>query len=62
MAIELFNKLQPKNADFVTEEEMKEHLDDVLKLYLKAKEDDKSGLCTPCIISAIFVFLYITSV
>ena len=43
MAKELFNMLQPKNADFVTEEEMRERLDGVLKLYLKKKEDDKSG-------------------
>lgn len=35
--------LQPKNADFVSEEEMRERLDDVLKLYLKKKDDDKSG-------------------
>ena len=46
--------LQPKNADFVTEEEMKEHLDGVLKLYLKTKEDDKSGLCTHAFLQFCF--------
>ena len=35
--------LQPENADFVSEGEMRERLDDVLKLYLKKKDDDKSG-------------------
>ena len=35
--------LQPKDPDVVTEDEMKERLDDVLKLYLKKKDDDKSG-------------------
>lgn len=43
MARELYSMLQPKNADFVSEEEMRERLDDVLKLYLKKKDDDKSG-------------------
>ena len=36
--------LQPKNVDFVSEEELRERLDHVLKLYLKKKDDDKSGL------------------
>lgn len=36
--------LQPKNADFVSEEELRERLDHVLELYLKKKDDDKSGL------------------
>ena len=44
VAKELFDMLQPKNADFVTEEEMRERLDDVLTLYLKKKDEDKSGL------------------
>ena len=43
VARELFDMLQPKDPDFVTEDEMKERLDDVLKLYLKKKDDDKSG-------------------
>lgn len=44
VARELFDLLQPKNAEFVTEEEMVERLDDVLRLYLKKKDDDKSGI------------------
>ena len=44
VAKELYNMLQPKNADFVSEEELKECLDHALKLYLKKKDDDKSGL------------------
>ena len=44
VAKELFDLLQPENAEFVTEEEMIERLDDVLRLYLKKKDDDKSGL------------------
>ena len=44
VAKELYNMLQPKNADFVSEEELKERLDHALKLYLKKKDDDKSGL------------------
>ena len=44
VAKELYNMLQPKNADFVAEEELRERLDHVLKLYLKKKDDDKSGL------------------
>lgn len=44
MAKELYNMLQPKNVDFVSEEELRERLDHVLKLYLKKKDDDKSGL------------------
>ena len=35
--------LHPNNPEFVTEEELKEQLDNVLKLYLKKKDDDKSG-------------------
>ncbi|RMX38199.1 hypothetical protein pdam_00003363 [Pocillopora damicornis] len=44
VAKELYNMLQPKNADFVSEEELRERLDHVLKLYLKKKDDDKSGI------------------
>lgn len=40
---ELYSMLQPENTDFVSEDEMRERLDDVLKLYLKKKDDDKSG-------------------
>ena len=43
VARELYNMLQPSNADFVSEHEMREQLDSVLKLYLKKKDDDKSG-------------------
>lgn len=43
VARELFSMLHPNNPEFVTEEELKEQLDDVLKLYLKKKDDDKSG-------------------
>ena len=35
--------LQPKHDDYVTQEEMTERLDGVLKLYLKQKDDDMSG-------------------
>ena len=44
VAKELYNMLQPKNVDFVSEEELRERLDHVLELYLKKKDDDKSGL------------------
>lgn len=44
VAKELYNMLQPKNADFVSEEELRERLDHVLEHYLKKKDDDKSGL------------------
>ena len=43
VARELFSMLHPNNPEFVTEEELNEQLDDVLKLYLKKKDDDKSG-------------------
>lgn len=43
VARELYGMLQPKNTDFVSEDEMIARLDDVLKLYLKKKDDDKSG-------------------
>lgn len=43
VARELFNMLHPNNPEFVTEDELKEQLDNVLKLYLKKKDDDKSG-------------------
>ncbi|PFX20450.1 Cyclin-dependent kinase 11B [Stylophora pistillata] len=42
VARELYDMLQPKNADFVSKEELRERLDHVLKLYLKKKDDDKS--------------------
>ena len=35
--------LQRKHDDYVTQEEMTERLDDVLKLYLKQKDEDMSG-------------------
>jgi len=35
--------LQPDNTGFVSKDEMRERLDNVLKLYLKKKDDDKSG-------------------
>ena len=35
--------LQPRHDEYVTQEEMTERLDDVLKLYLKQKDDDMSG-------------------
>ena len=35
--------LQPRHDDYVTQEEMTERLDDVLKLYLKQKDEDMSG-------------------
>ncbi|XP_022798777.1 uncharacterized protein LOC111336872 [Stylophora pistillata] len=44
VARELYDMLQPKNADFVSKEELRERLDHVLKLYLKKKDDDKSGI------------------
>ena len=43
VATELFYLLEPKHADFVSEEEMTQRLDQVLKVYLKKKDDDKSG-------------------
>ena len=43
IARELFIMLQPRHDDHVTQEEMTERLDDVLKLYLKQKDDDMSG-------------------
>ena len=43
IARELFNMLQPRHDDYVTQEEMTERLDDVLKLYLKQKDEDISG-------------------
>lgn len=43
VARELFNMLHPSNPEFVTEDELKEQLDNVLKLYLKKKDGDKSG-------------------
>ena len=43
IARELFNMLQPTHDDYVTQEEMAERLDDVLKLYLKQKDEDMSG-------------------
>ena len=43
VARELYGMLQPGSTDFVSEHEMRERLDDVLKLYLKKKDDDKSG-------------------
>ena len=43
IARELFNMLQPRHDDYVTQEEMTERLDDVLKLYLKQKDEDMSG-------------------
>ena len=49
VARELFSMLHPNNPEFVTEEELKEQLDDVLKLYLKKKDDDKSGQWTTLI-------------
>lgn len=44
VATELFYLLEPKHADFVSEEEMTQRLDQVLKVYLKKKDDDKSGI------------------
>ncbi|XP_044178214.1 uncharacterized protein LOC114971217 [Acropora millepora] len=44
IARELFNMLQPRHDDYVTQEEMTERLDDVLKLYLKQKDEDMSGI------------------
>ncbi|XP_078356378.1 uncharacterized protein LOC144641212 [Oculina patagonica] len=44
VARELYNMLQPGNSEFVSEDEMRERLDDVLRLYLKKKDDDKSGI------------------
>ncbi|KAK2556522.1 hypothetical protein P5673_021425 [Acropora cervicornis] len=44
IARELFNMLQPRHDDYVTQEEMTERLDDVLKLYLKQKDEDISGI------------------
>ena len=46
VARELFNMLHPNNPEFVTEDELKEQLDNVLKLYLKKKDGDKSGQWT----------------
>lgn len=43
VARELYGMLQPENADFVSEDEVRGRLDNVLKLYLKKKDDDKSG-------------------
>lgn len=44
VARELFNMLHPNNPEFVTEDELKEQLDNVLKLYLKKKDGDRSGI------------------
>ena len=46
VASELFNMFHPNNPELVTEDELKEQLDNVLKLYLKKKDDDKSGQWT----------------
>ena len=43
VASELFNMLRTNNPEFVTEDELKEQLDNVLKLYLKKKDGDRSG-------------------
>lgn len=43
VARELYGMLKPENTDFVSEDEMRGRLDNVLKLYLKKKDDDKSG-------------------
>ena len=43
VARELYGMLQPENTDFVSEDEVRGRLDNVLKLYLKKKDDDKSG-------------------
>jgi len=43
VARELYGMLKPENADFVSEDEVRGRLDNVLKLYLKKKDDDKSG-------------------
>ena len=51
VARELFNMLHPNNPEFVTEDELKEQLDNVLKLYLKKKDDDKSGQWTTLFLS-----------
>ena len=52
IARELFNMLQPRHDDYVTQEEMTERLDDVLKLYLKQKDEDMSG-------KVVFFFLFV---
>ena len=44
--------LQPRHYDYVTQEEMTERLHDVLKLYLKQKDEDMSFFLFFC----LFVF------
>ena len=58
IARELFNMLQPRHDDHVTQEEMTERLDDVLKLYLKQKDDDMSGKVVFLFFFVCFVFVF----
>lgn len=66
VASELFNMLHPNNPELVTEDELKEQLDNVLKLYLKKKDDDKSGQWTTLFLwisaRAFFIFRLKTEV
>lgn len=62
VARELYNMLQPENADFVSEGEMRERLDDVLKLYLKKKDDDKSGWGTNSWTSYLVTYIFFPEV
>ena len=50
--------LQPRHEDYVTQEEMTERLDDVLKLYLKQKDDDMSGKVVFLFFFVCFVFVF----
>ena len=50
IARELFNMLQPRHDDYVTQKEMTERLDDVLKRYLQ-KDESMSG--------KVFFFLFV---
>ena len=58
IARELFNMLQPRHDDYVTQEEMTERLDDVLKLYLNQKDEDMSGKVVFFFICFCFVFFF----
>ncbi|XP_031564785.1 F-box protein At5g06550-like [Actinia tenebrosa] len=44
VARELFAMLKPKNEEYATTEEVKKNLSDVLELYKKIRDDDKSGV------------------
>ena len=58
IARELFNMLQPRHDDYVTQEEMTERLDHVLKLYLKQKDEDMSGRVVFFLKFVCFVFFF----